>query len=305
MDAAAYVTTVMAALAGFVVGVMLGLNGFAQPAASGVLGQSPRIKNLLWLFSGLLPVFVADLHRLGLPDGFPRFWPFAGYGLGALLGAVGAIGWMVRSITTSVQTFNQQHPSAPSIDAGDLQREYLTYGKARFEERWKRQRDAAEAVEERTRAATDIGLRETAITEEKRRIDLEADKVMARCVYAALAHLASPEADRNRSDGALIDTIIEAILSIVRVDADNSLVLRGSYMRYIPAAVTDATHIHERLLFTTDMPDRYIGYLELRRGGGLAVRNVVLPVAAEPVCTLPGAPEAVAVVGAAMMNIRQ
>lgn len=36
---------------------MLGLNGFAQPAAPGAFGQSPRIKNLVWLFSGLFPVY--------------------------------------------------------------------------------------------------------------------------------------------------------------------------------------------------------------------------------------------------------
>jgi hypothetical protein len=126
---------------------------------------------------------------------------------------------------------------------------------------------------------------------------------MARCVYAALGHLARPEAERKRSEGPLIDTIMDAILSIVRVHADSKIELRGSYMTYTPAQAAD--HLRDRALFMQDMPDRYVGYLELRRGGGFAVRDVVLPVAADPNCILPGAPEAVAVMGVAMMDLRQ
>jgi hypothetical protein len=78
---------------------------------------------------------------MGPPDTFPWVWPFVGHGFGALSGAIGAVGWMVYSITRSVRIFNSQRPAPLRIDAAALQREYLTYGKARFEERWKEEKD--------------------------------------------------------------------------------------------------------------------------------------------------------------------
>lgn len=302
MESATFFITALTTLAGLVVGVVLGLNGFAQPATPGALGQSPRVKNLIWLFSGLFPIFVADFHKLGLPARFPWYWPFAGYGVAALLGAVGSVGWMVRSITRSVRSFNQQHPSA-TIDPGELQREYLTYGKARFEERWREQKEAAITAEEQARETTEGERREAAAAEERRLLDLEADKLVARCVHGVFGHLALSEPDRRRAEGPLIDTIIDAILKVVSVHAGSRLELRGSYMAYIPARAADPPPSGTR--FLRDMPARYSGYLELRRGGGLPVRNVVLPVAADADCTLPGAPEAVAVMGPAIMNLRQ
>jgi hypothetical protein len=283
MEAWTCILTLLIFLVGLLVGAVLGLNGFGQPAAPGAIGQSPRIKNLLWLFSGFLPALLLDFHKLGLPQDYPLYWPVGGYGLGALIGAITAVAWMTRSITRSVRIFNREHSS--TIDPGELQREYLTYGKARFEDRWRERQQAALAAEEGSRIA------------------LEADKVMARCVHGVLGHLASDENERKRSEGPLIDAIMDAILSVVRVHAAGTLVLRGSYMAYIPSDAAD--HLRGRALFTRDMPDRYVGYLELRRGGGLAVRNVVLPVAADTNCILPGAPEAVAVMGVAMMNLRQ
>jgi len=314
MGAWTCIVTGLIFLVGLLVGAVLGLNGFGQPATPGAIGQSPRIKNLLWLFSGFLPALLLDFKKLGLPQDYPLYWPVGGYGAGACLGAIGAIGWMVHSITRSVRAFNQQHPAAP-IDAGELQREYLTYGKSRFEERWHERKTSALKVEaqlvaERHAAAQEqtaaeaAARREAAATEERRALDLEADKLIARCVYAALGHLALTEAIRKSSEGALLDTIMDAILKVVSVHAGTRLVLRGSYMAYIPAA--DANRLRDQSLFTSDMPDHCVGYLQLRRGGGLPVRkNIVLPVAAETECVLPGAPEAVAVMGIAIMNLRE
>jgi len=278
-------------MAGLVIGVILGLNGFAQPATPGTLGQSPRIKNLLWLFSGLFPVFVADFTKLGLDPKFPWVWPFAGYGFGALIGALSAIIYMVCSIRRSVRSFAELHPWAP-IDTGHFLREYLTYGKARYDERWKETKDIVEKEAK------------------ERRIELttEADKVVARCVYGVLGHMAKPPEARRDSEASLVDTIIDAIVSLVRAQAGPQVMLRGSYMAYVPANGASEQVLRDlrsRAKFTAGMPDQYIGFLELRHGGGSQVRDIVLPVSSEYDAVLPGAPEAVNVIGIAIMNIQK
>jgi hypothetical protein len=79
MEVYALVLGIVTSVAGLVLGAILGVNGFSQPATSSALGQSPRIKNLLWLLFGLFPVFVADFTKLGIPKDFawyldlPRF----------------------------------------------------------------------------------------------------------------------------------------------------------------------------------------------------------------------------------------
>lgn len=67
MGAWSYIVTGLIFLVGLLVGAILGLNGFGQPATPGTIGQSPRIKNLLWLFSGFLPALLLDFQKLGLP----------------------------------------------------------------------------------------------------------------------------------------------------------------------------------------------------------------------------------------------
>ena len=104
MDGTTTTLTVLSALVGLFLGVVLGLNGFAQPATIGTIGQSPRVKNLMWLFSGLfVPVFVADSKKLNLPDNFEWYYPFAAYGIAAIVGAVIAVVGMAISITISVR----------------------------------------------------------------------------------------------------------------------------------------------------------------------------------------------------------
>lgn len=100
MEAWTYVITALIFLIGLIVGTILGLNGFGQPATPGAIGQSPRIKNLLWLFSGFLPALLLDFQKLGLPNNYPRYLPVGSYGLGACLGAIAAVGWMLQSAMT-------------------------------------------------------------------------------------------------------------------------------------------------------------------------------------------------------------
>jgi hypothetical protein len=303
VSATPYTVGTLAALAcagGLVIGVILGLNGFAQPATPGPLGQSPRIKNLLWLFSGLFPVFVADFTKLGLDPKFPWAWPFAGYGFGALVGAVGAIIYMVCSIKHSVRTFADMHPGA-SIDAGHFLREYLTYGKARYDERWKEAKDNIEAKEDRERE-------KAAAKQQRIELMTEGDKVVARCVYGVLGHMAKSPQAQKESQASLIETIIDAIVSLVRAQAGPQLTLRDSYMAYVPAngaSKETLDDLRSRAKFTDGMPDKYVGFLDLRHGGGSQIRDIVLPVSSEHDAVLPGAPEAVNVVGIAIMNIRK
>src|SRR5690242_6400945 len=133
---AVYAITLVAALVGLLAGFFLGMNGFSQTAKAGALGQLPRMKNLLWLFSGLFSIFIADFKKLGFTEDFPWVWPFVGYGVCAIVTAIGAVWWMVHSITGTVKSFNAHHAKALSLDPGPFQREYLTYGKAKYEELW-------------------------------------------------------------------------------------------------------------------------------------------------------------------------
>jgi hypothetical protein len=291
-------TDAIAALAGVIgllVGTILGFNGFSQPATPSLIGQSPRIKNLLWLLSGFFAIFIADFKKLGLPADLPLAWPFVAYGFGAFLGVVSSVMWMVRSITKTVRAFNAQHRAHP-LDPGAFQREYLTYGKTRYEELWNKEKGEAVDLEEKANALElEAG--------KQRQIVSDADKMIAACVYASLAHIGLTPSARRQAQGALIDTIMAAALNVVRLHSSEQLTLRGSYMAYTtdPSA---APALRMRALFTGGMPSSYKGFLELRRGGGLAVREVVLPVALNSDAVLPGAPEAVGVLGPAIMNIR-
>jgi hypothetical protein len=264
---------------GLFLGVILGLNGFSQPATPTALGQSPRIKNLFWLFGGAFAIFIADFKKIGVPSDFPWVYPLIAYGLSALVGVIVSVGGMCWSISRTVERFNMQNPGA-RLDADVFWREYLTYGKVRYDEKWKA--ESAQALN----------------ADSKQKLSLEADTEISKCIFATLAILRT----ENPQTDMLIDTIMDAAVSVVRLHTGIATV-RASYMAYIPAgSATDP--MKNKALFTTDMTFPIQGYLELRRGGGFQAREVILPVYRDAEATLPGAPEAAKAFGVAVMNIR-
>jgi hypothetical protein len=179
---------------GIVAGVVLGLNGFAQPAdGASALSQTPRIKNLAWLLSGFFLIYIGHWRRsdLGLPNALQLFWPFVGYGLGALAGVLTSVGWMARSITRSVREYNSQHPLGP-LRSGLFQREYLTYGKARFDELWKTETTKAEQEEK------------------KRKREIETSRGTMDCVYRMMREFRS---GRYPPEPDVMDAIFKETLS--------------------------------------------------------------------------------------------
>lgn len=290
--------SVLATLIGAVAGAVLGLNGFAQPVSTTALNQAPRIKNLGWLLSGFFVMYLADPKRIGLPDDFPLLWPFVGYGVGALAGVLASIGWMAHSITLSVQAFNTRLPSDQQLDPGLFRREYLTYGKARFDERWDKARaEAAEAAN--VRVARDREL-EQAKGERRRELILNANLAAAECVYNTLQQCGS---QRKIPEGELMDSVLKAICAMAAAATNRAANLRSSYMAFIPSGEADDALI-QKALFTSGMPGRYSGYLELKRGSVRLNREVVLPIAVVPEFVLPGPPEAVLNQDFSMMNLQ-
>ncbi len=305
----------LAAIIGAVAGSILGLNGFAQPVGNTPLNQTPRLKNLGWLLSGFFVMYLADPKRIGFPADFPFFrWPFIGYGVGAVLGVVGSISWMAHSITQSVQSLNSQLPEGHKVDAHFLRREYLTYGKARFDERLEKARtDAIQARDQQKREleiarekreleiARDQRKRELEIARNQRKRDLEigANRSAAECIYNATNALG---VQRKLNDGPLMDALLKAICAKVAAATSEVVDLKGSYMAFVPER--KAASFIEKALFTTGMAGRYSGYLELKRGSVRVNREVVLPIAVVPDAALPGPPEAVISQGFFVMNTR-
>jgi len=200
----------LSGLIGFLVGAILGLNGFAQPVSSTALSQTPRIKNLSWLLSGLFILYMADPRRLGLRDDFPFIWPFICYGVGAVIGLLLAVGMMVLSIRHSVNDFQRQNGLATSVDFGALLREYLTYGKARYDDAWDQAKTKAlSAAGERPRGT-------------------DADTLAAECVYKITRQLG---AQRRLPESDLMDSIIDAICAKVISVSDRQLHLRPKLVR--------------------------------------------------------------------------
>ena len=267
----------LAGLVGLILGVMLGLNGFAQPVGTTALSQTPRIKNIGWLFSGFFVLYVADLKRVGLRNDFPVFWPFLCYGLGAILGALLSIGWMALSIRQSVRRFQRENPLATEIDPGALVREYLTYGKVRFDETWARVRTEALEVARQRRTG----------------FEAEADRLVAECIYSITRAL---DAQRRLPENDLMDAILRAVCEKTRGCGGPRVTLRPSYLAFVPYDQADDALI-EKALFTAGMPGGYSGYLVLRRGSQRVSREVGPPIARIPYEALPGAPEAVVAQG--------
>jgi hypothetical protein len=297
--------TVAVSIGGLVLGFLLGLNGFSQPATGGAFNQSPRVKNLAWLFSAGILIFVADFKKLNLPDTFPWVWPFAGYEIAAFVGAGIAVASMLISITKSVATFNATRPAELRLDPRIFEREYLTFGKGRYEELWEKERKRSDEAVAQARAdeikrSQDVE-KARQEKEARRHLEVVADKIAASCVHAVLRHLAMDEQARSKAEGALIETLMEAAVSLVQAHSPAELTLRGSYMAFQSVAKADAATANGSR-FTDEMPPEYIGYLILRRGGGMPAREIVLPVAKNEEAILPGAPEAVKKLGPAIMN---
>jgi hypothetical protein len=275
---------VLAGLIGLVVGAVLGLNGFAQPVSTTALSQTPRIKNIGWLLTGFFVIYLADPKRIGLPDDFPLLYPFVAYGVGAIIGVFCAIGWMVTSIRSSVRAFQSVNPLGSDIDASALVREYLTYGKARFDDAWDKEKARAQQTAENRR----------------RQLALEADGLAADCIYSITRQLG---AQRRLPESDLMDAILRAICARATAITSRPLVLRPSYFAFVAHRQAD-NEVIDNALFTADMPGRYSGYLVLRRGSQRVSREVILPISSVPAQVLPGAPEAVLLQGYSVLNRR-
>jgi hypothetical protein len=295
----------LAAIIGAFAGSILGLNGFAQPVGSTPFNQTPRIKNLGWLLSGFFVMYLADPKRIGLPPEFPLIWPFIGYGVGAVLGVVGSISWMAHSITQSVQSLNSQLPESHQVDAHFFRREYLTYGKARFDERLEKAKiDAVQARDQQKRE------REIARDQRKRELEIDASRSAAECIYNAINALG---VQRKLTDGPLIDALLKTICTKAAAATSKIIVLKGSYMVFVDAdeaarrpeqAEREADTLIQKALFTSGMPGRYSGYLELKHGSLRVSQEVVVPIAVVRDAVLPGPPEAVLSQGFSIMNTR-
>jgi hypothetical protein len=137
--------SLLAALVGLVMGWIVGLNGFAQPAKGTTAAEElPRLKNVLWLLSGFGALFIADPKKIGLPDDFSMVGPFIAYGFAAMVSFVAAIAWTLHSIKSSVNQFNQNHAAKNHLDLAELRDEYLYYGKPRFDQKFQSEKQRIE-----------------------------------------------------------------------------------------------------------------------------------------------------------------
>jgi hypothetical protein len=295
------VFSTIAGLLGLFLGCVVGLNGFAQPATSAsALGQTPRVKNLLWLLSGFA-FFAVDTSRLGLGPNFPWIWPFAAYEGGAVAGALAAVGWMLHSIAQGVREFQRQHPEARGVDLSELKREYLTYGKERCEEKWKKQKASAleaEELAERTKQHQD---QDADLANLRRQQALDADSLAAECVHIALREAG---ASQQIPVNDLTDMILRAIYARISAASSRPVTLNGGYMTYI-SPFDVGPDIERKLLFTNGMPGNYTGYLRSRRGSLRAGREFYWPIAKFEKDILPGAPEAVVREGYSILDPRK
>jgi hypothetical protein len=282
------VVTSLAAFVGLAIGIIVGLNGFAQPAnESSRAAEIPRLKNLLWLVSGFAALIIADPKKLWLPDNFPMFWPCMAYGFGSMIGLVIAIGGTLRSITSSVNFFNESQLREVRLDPANLRSEYIHYGKARFNEQFQKAKELAEKRAEELRLRPEVG------------------KMIVDCTYSTIGYLAHPAAERTTEVANLqIDVIMKAMCAAVRAYGSRLPEIRASYMEYVQIDAVDDV-LRPQLEFTTGMSENYSGYLKLRLGGGVQLREVVLPVAKENSHVLPGAPEALLQIGIAIMNLSE
>jgi hypothetical protein len=191
---------------------------------------------------------------------------------------------MALSIRESVRRFQRENPLATEIDPGALVREYLTYGKARFDETWARARTEALEVARQRRTG----------------FEAEADRLVAECIYSITRAL---DAQHRLPENDLMDAILRSVCEKTRAAAGSEVTLRPCYLAFVPYERADDALI-EKALFTADMPGGYSGYLVLRRGSQRVSREVVLPIARIPDQALPGAPEAVVAQGPALVNVR-
>jgi hypothetical protein len=299
---------VVAAMVGLVAGAFLGLNGFAQPATPTLPGQSPRIKNLVWLVSGFLPVLVADVQKLGLPEKTSMFWPAVAYEVCGLIGALFAVVWIFHSLRSSCEHLNRSLLPEFTLDPGRYLREYLTYGRARAEEKLTADaaasRAAATAQTEQREAEARRRNAELEAGARRRTIEAQADLGAAKCVYGVMKFVTQTKAQRANNATQITEAIISAIINQILAMTGLNLRLSGSFMLYVEDQNAPVA-LKQRAMFTTDPPAPANGYLELRHGGGVANQRIILPVARDYDRLLPGAPAAVFALGAATMNLSQ
>jgi hypothetical protein len=300
--------SILATLVGLLAGAVLGFNGFAQPATLSLVGQSPRIKNLIWLLFGFLPILLADAHKIGLPDKTSMAWPSFTYEVSAVLGALGAIGWIALSLGSSCHRFNHTVEAVYRLDVDKYLREYLTYGRARAEALFETDSNVARerVAADQARRADEERRRNAELEAESRRrmIEAQADIVAANCVYGVMKFVTLPKRQRNLAAERITGDIINTIVSQIRAMTGLDLKLAGSFMAYVDDQGAPAA-LKQEALFTTSPPAPARGYLDLRHGGGVATQRVVLPVAKLEGQVLPGAPMAVAALGAVTMNLSQ
>ena len=282
------VVTSLAALVGLLMGCIVGLNGFAQPAAESTLvSEIPRLKNLLWLLSGFAVLVIADPKKLWLPDNFPMFWPCIAYGFAAMFGLVIAIGGTLRSITSSVNFFNANHLPVHASTPAALERVSPLWQSA-----------LRRAVREGKGNSGGTG-RGTPASPGSSQDD-------CRMHLAALSPTCSPRRAANRRRRQFA----------ARRDYEGRL-RRGARLWNPPSGdqagwpawitcrsmqVDEA--LRRRLKFTTGMPEEYSGYLKFRLGGGALLRDVVLPVAKED-SFLSYRSEALSEMGVAIINLSE
>jgi hypothetical protein len=286
------VVTILGAIVGLVAGFLLGINGFTEPTKSTNWKSSARLKNLGWLLTGLVATMLTDFNKFGVKETISSIDVLAAYVTGAIVGLTTAILWMTISIWRSVKRWNSARSPDLHLDPETFMRDYITYGKTHFDEKWE--------------AATNtLAEREHAM---QRRRDTETNKILGQCVYGVLSHLNQPAAKRRNETGQWIEVILNAVCVIARSHCrkPNEVRIEASYMAFIAAAIANEP-LQKRAVFAFEPADHYTGYLELRHGSGLAVGNqMVLPVdgrAGSEGKVLPGAPEAVAALGVAIMNV--
>jgi hypothetical protein len=208
--------TGLALLIGLMLGALLGLNGFAEPVQAKEWKSSTRVRNFAWLFTGMIGVVLADYKRLGFGEEIRPISMTVWYSSGAALGLVGSIAVMCMTIARSAWVWNRPRPPHSRIDAWAMMREYLTYGKSRFDEKW---------------VADTSGLERRGDAERRAGV-ARADKDVARCVFSVLQHVKRPEAVRASEAGLLIESVIAAAILVIRSHSRHPREIRlaGSYM---------------------------------------------------------------------------
>jgi hypothetical protein len=276
--------TLFTGLLGAVFGVLLALDGFGRPPSSPTaIGQTVRFRNVLWVVGTFFALLVADFKKLHL-DNLDLSTPYIVYVVSVLVSFVLSVAAMCGTIVASVGHLNKKLQPHNSLDYFILLREYLSHGKSKYDELWKKESERALAADR----------------ENIRMLDGPIETSFALCVYGGLAHARKAQPERDASESAMLGVILSAIENAIYAMRRNIFV-RASYMYFVSADNGNLPHIQPH--FTEGMPTNFMGYLTLKHGGGFPTRTIVLPVADNGYYILPGAPQAVRNLGYAIMNL--